>query len=165
MGASLHGGWSSGTGSRGPFHRRAWRASQRNAQPARRAVMMFHDQDAGGAVATLDENPSARDQGKATPANWTVLASLAGDNDLEGALLGDLREMERVGSRPGSVEILAQVDRARGHDTSGGNWTGTRRYYVTRSPGRDRIGSTLLAELGETNTGDPRVLKDFLAFG
>ncbi len=127
--------------------------------------MMFHDQDAGGAVATLDERASVRARGKATPASWTVLAYLAGDNDLESSLLGDLREMERVGSRPGSVEILAQVDRAPGYDASSGNWSGTRRYYVTRSAGRDRIGSKLLADLGETNTGDPRVLKDFLAFG
>ncbi len=99
------------------------------------------------------------------PADWTVLAYLAGDNDLEGALLGDLREMERVGSWPGVVEILAQVDRARGQDTSDGNWSGTRRYYVTRSAGRDTIASKVLADLGETNTGDPRVLKDFVSFG
>ena len=70
-----------------------------------------------------------------------------------------------MGSRPGSVEILAQVDRAPGYDASAGDWTGSRRYYVTRRSGRDRIASKLLADLGETNTGDPRVLKDFLAFG
>jgi hypothetical protein len=94
-----------------------------------------------------------------------VLAYLAGDNDLEGALLGDLREMERVGSRPGSVEVLVQVDRARGQDTSAGNWKGTRRYYVTKSARPDRIGSTLLADLGSRNTGDPRVLQEFVTFG
>ena len=98
-------------------------------------------------------------------AAWMVLAYLAGDNDLEGALLGDLREMERVGSRPGSVEIVAQVDRARGQSTSDGNWTGTRRYHVMRSADPTRIGSTLLVDLGPTNTGDPRVLKDFILFG
>ena len=65
-------------------------------------------------------------------AGWLVLAYLAADNDLEGELLADLAEMERVGSTPGVVEILAQVDRARGQDTSKGNWYGTRRYYVTR---------------------------------
>ncbi|MBI4635692.1 MAG: hypothetical protein HY727_05025, partial [Candidatus Rokubacteria bacterium] len=115
-----------------------------------------------------------------TQAEWLVLAYLAGDNDLEGALLDDLGEMERVGSRPGAVEILAQVDRAAGFDASGGDWQTTRRYYVTRSAetrsahgqgadargaGRRRIASRLLADLGETNTGDPRVLEDFIAFG
>ena len=63
------------------------------------------------------------------------LAYLAADNDLEGELLADLAEMERVGSRPGVVEILAQVDRSPGQDTSKGNWHGTRRYYVTRGDG------------------------------
>ncbi len=128
-------------------------------------MMFVRDQESSGSVASLEESPQAQTRGKTAPVNWTVLAYLAGDNDLEGALLGDLREMERVGSRPGSVEILAQVDRARGQDASDGNWTGTRRYYVTRSADPARIGSTLLAELGPTNTGDPRVLKDFLSFG
>ena len=128
-------------------------------------MMFVRDHESSGGVATLEESASARDQGKRAPANWTVLAYLAGDNNLEGSLLGDLREMERVGSRAGSVEILAQIDRAPGYDSSAGDWTGSRCYYVTRSAGRDRVGSKLLADLGETNTGDPRVLKDFLAFG
>lgn len=127
--------------------------------------MMFRTEEAGGAPVAREKPASAEARGKAAPADWTVLAYLAGDNDLESALLGDLREMERVGSRPGSVEILAQVDRARGQDTSDGNWTGTRRYYVMRSANPRRIGSTLLGDLGPTNTGDPRVLKDFISFG
>ena len=120
--------------------------------------MMFRNEDAGGALVSREKPASAEARRKAAPADWTVLAYLAGDNDLEGALLGDLREMERVGSRPGSVEIVAQVDRARGGDISDGNWSGTRRYYVTRSANPARIGSTLLGDLGPTNTGDPRVL-------
>ena len=57
--------------------------------------------------------------------------------------------------RPGVVEILAQVDRSPGKDTSKGNWHGTRRYYVTRGADPRRINSRLLADLGPTNTGDP----------
>lgn len=60
-------------------------------------------------------------RGRATPARWTVLAYLAGDNNLEGSLLGNLRAMERIGSRPGSIEILAQIDRARGYDAADGD--------------------------------------------
>ncbi len=125
-------------------------------------MMFLLDHESGGSVAA---RPLTDARAQAAPANWTVLAYLAGDNDLEGALLGDLKEMERVGSRPGEVEIVAQVDRARGHTAADGDWTGTRRYYVTRSEAPRRIGSTLLAELGETNSGDPRVVKDFLTFG
>jgi Clostripain family len=36
---------------------------------------------------------------------------------------------------------------------------------VTRSATAARIGSTLLADLGEANTGDPALLEDFLSFG
>jgi hypothetical protein len=122
-----------------------------------------HETTQGGA-ATVEESPSARTQAKATPADWNVLAYLAADNNLEGPLLGNLHAMERVGSRPGSVEILAQIDRAPGYDGSDGGWSGTRRYYVTRSATPRLIGSTLLADLGPTNTGDPRVLQDFVAF-
>src|ERR1051326_4473651 len=83
-------------------------------------------------------------------AEWRVMAYLAADNDLEGELLADLAEMERVGSTPGMVEILAQVDRAAGHSSAKGNWHGTRRYYVTRGADLRRIGSRVLADLGPT---------------
>jgi hypothetical protein len=98
-------------------------------------------------------------------AQWLVLEYLAADNDLEGELLSDLAEMERVGSTPGVVEILAQVDRSPGNDASKGNWHGTRRYYVTRGTDPRKITSRLLAELGPTNTGDPGVLESFIRFG
>jgi hypothetical protein len=121
---------------------------------------------------TLPEKPavSARPQSRATPnarpeTPWQVLAYLAADNDLEGELLADLAEMERVGSSPGVVEVLAQVDRSRGQDTSKGNWHGTRRYYVTRGTDPRKINSRLLADLGPTTTGEPRVLVSFIRFG
>ena len=79
---------------------------------------------------------------KPAASDWTVLAFLAGDNNLEGPLLGNIYAMERVGSRPGSVEIVAQIDRAPGYDTSDGGWSGTRRYYITRSATPKLIGST-----------------------
>ena len=120
---------------------------------------------------TLTERPavSPRPQSKAAhvppAAQWLVLAYLAADNDLEGELLSDLAEMERVGSTPGVVEVLAQVDRSPGQDASKGNWHGTRRYYVTRGTDPRKINSRLLADLGPTNTGDPRVLESFIRFG
>src|SRR5262249_18425112 len=95
-------------------------------------MMFLRNQNGNGGAASPEHSPQAR--GKAAPANWTVLAYLAGHNNLEGPLLGNLQAMERVGSRPGSVEILAQLDRAPGYDASAGAWSGPRRYYVTRSP-------------------------------
>ncbi|MFQ5830511.1 MAG: clostripain-related cysteine peptidase [Candidatus Methylomirabilia bacterium] len=94
-----------------------------------------------------------------------MLAYLAGDNDLKGSALEDINEMERVGSRPGAVESLVQADRAAGYDASEGDWRSTRRYYITQGADPRSITSTLLADLGETNTGDPTVLEEFLGFG
>lgn len=104
----------------------------------------------------------AHDRGQA---KWLVLAYMAGDNDLGGFAVGDIKEMEAVGSLPGEIEVVVQVDRAAGHDRSHGDWQGTRRYHVTRSRDPRRIRSRLLADLGETNTGDPAVLEEFLDFG
>jgi hypothetical protein len=103
--------------------------------------------------------------GAPPPAQWQLLEYLAADNNLEGELLDDLAEMERIGSTPGVVEILAQVDRSPRQDTSKGNWRGTRRYYVTRGTDPRKISSRLLADLGPTNTGDPGVLESFIRFG
>ena len=99
------------------------------------------------------------------PAKWLVLVYMAGDNDLAGAAIDDIKEMETVGSRSGDVEVVVQVARAASHDRSDGDWQGTRRYYITRGTDRRRIGSCLLADLGETNTGDREVLEEFLDFG
>ena len=116
---------------------------------------------------TLTEKPTVQSKAAHTPpeAQWLVLEYLAADNNLEGELLADLAEMERVGSTPGVVEILAQVDRSPGNDASKGNWHGTRRYYVTRGTDPRTISSRLLADLGPTNTGDPAVLESFIRFG
>src|SRR5581483_2628902 len=86
------------------------RARQRSELRHRRQRMTFIESDTSHAT-SVTEQPRAEARGRPGPSSWTILAYLAGDNDLEGALLGDLREMERVGSRPGSVEILARVDR------------------------------------------------------
>ena len=121
---------------------------------------------------TRTQDPATRTEPRAkvtTPsgseAQWLVLEYLAADNDLEGELLSNLADMERVGSTPGVVEILAQVDRSPGHDASKGNWHGARRYYVTRGTDPRKISSRLLADLGPTNTGDPGVLESYIRFG
>jgi hypothetical protein len=95
---------------------------------------------------------------KAAPAkanaSWTILVYLAGDNNLDGAGATDLLEMKKVGSSA-AINVVAQFDRAGSKGT-------TKRYRL-------RKGTTLAADkvgdLGETNTGDPAVLKDFLTWG
>lgn len=86
----------------------------------------------------------------ASTAKWTFMVYLAGDNNLSPAADVDLREMRTIGST-GEVNVVAQVDRARNQ--------GTTRYLVRRD-GADETTQTL----GQTNSGDPQTLIDFIAW-
>ncbi|MDQ7025330.1 MAG: clostripain-related cysteine peptidase [Anaerolineae bacterium] len=92
-------------------------------------------------------------------AEWTILVYMAADNDLEGAALRDFYEMEFEGP-PEEVNWLIQIDRTENYVTDEGDWSDTRRYLLQADPGQG-IGSQLLEEIGETNTGDPNILADF----
>ena len=80
---------------------------------------------------------------------WTVMIYLAGDNNLESYALKDLSEMSGIGSSS-EVALVAQLDRVADQTT--------RRYFMTSPSLEDNC----VAELGETNTGDPQVLLDFI---
>src|SRR6266404_3740600 len=87
-------------------------------------------------------------------ADWTVMVYLAGDNNLDGAGVADLREMKKVGSSA-SVNVIAQFDRGGSRGTS-------KRFYLRK--GTD-LPKDAVQDLGETDTGDPRVLCDFFRWG
>ena len=89
-----------------------------------------------------------------TPAKWTVMVYLAGDNNLDGAGVTDLMEMKKVGSN-GDLNVVAQFDRAGGKGT-------TKRFYLRQAT---TLTADAVADLGETNCGDPAVLQDFLTWG
>jgi len=104
-------------------------------------------------------------------AEWTVMVYLDSDNNLEGAGIDDINEMEIAGSTT-EVNIVVQVDRIpysvlaannQGYadDVSNGNWTNTRRYYITQDFDPVQINSQLKSDLGELNMGDPQTLIDF----
>lgn len=94
---------------------------------------------------------------------WTVMIYMDGDNNLESAAIDDFNELEFSGS-DANVNIIVQIDRIPGYDTSNGNWTTTRRYYVTHDPGgyNTTIVSSLISDLGELNMGDPNTLTNFV---
>lgn len=99
------------------------------------------------------------------PPEWTVLVYMAADNNLESAAIKDFNEMESVGSTD-EVTIIVQIDRSRGYDTTNGDWSGTRRYLVTRDHDREIINSELLDDtLGDLDMSDPENLADFLLWG
>lgn len=100
---------------------------------------------------------SSKSRGNAkasTRANWTVLVYLAGDNNLDAAGVVDLREMKSVGSSE-AVNVVVQFDRA-GHEGT------TKRYRLRKGT---QLAADVVQDLGETNSGDPAVLYDFLAWG
>jgi hypothetical protein len=86
---------------------------------------------------------------------------LDADNNLESAGIKDLNEMETVGSSD-NLAIIVQMDRIPGYDSSNGNWTETRRYYVTKDNDIQNINSDLLENLGELNMGDNSTLSSFV---
>jgi len=94
-------------------------------------------------------------------ADWLFMVYLDADNNLESAGIDDLNEMEVAGSTD-RVKIVVQMDRAAGYDTSNGNWTGTKRFYVTRDTDTAIISSPVIADLGEVNMGEPATLQSFI---
>ncbi|GAG72110.1 unnamed protein product [marine sediment metagenome] len=94
---------------------------------------------------------------------WTVMVYLAADNDLESAGINDINEMEMVGSSS-DVNIVVQADRIPGYDNSNGDWTTTRRYYITQDFDPVQINSQLKSDLGELNMGDSQTLVDFASW-
>ncbi|MBD3216375.1 MAG: hypothetical protein GF311_27425, partial [Candidatus Lokiarchaeota archaeon] len=99
---------------------------------------------------------------QAQEAAWTIIYYSVSDTNLEDVQMLDFNEMEMVGSTS-DVNIVVQIDRAEGYTDVDGDWTDARRYLVTQDPTGDweSTQSTLLAELGEVNMGDPAVLVDF----
>ena len=86
--------------------------------------------------------------------DWTMMVYLAGDNNLDGAGVVDLKEMKRVGSTD-RLNVVAQFDRA-------GSKGETSRFYLQKGT---PLAKDVKQKLGETNMGDPKVLEDFVTWG
>ena len=84
---------------------------------------------------------------------WTFMVYIAGDNNLDPAALQDIAEMAKAGSSE-ELNIIVQLDRA--------NDRKTRRFYITRGGGYKK---DCIETFGETNTGDPAVLENFIRWG
>ncbi len=94
--------------------------------------------------------------------SWTVmLYEDADDQVLEQDVYMDLNEAERVGSSK-NVSIVAQIDRFRGAFQGDGNWTSTRRYYVTQDSDLNHVASQMVQDLGEADMSSGQTLVDFV---
>ena len=87
----------------------------------------------------------------------------ADDKILEEDMYIDLNEDERAGSTD-RVNIVAQMDRFKKGFKGGGNWTGAKRFYVTKDDDLTQLHSQEVSDLGEVDMSDPRTLVDFVTW-
>ena len=97
---------------------------------------------------------------------WTVMVYIGADNSLSGYVNGDVDEMESAGSTD-DVAILCQIDGSSSYggydDYLGNNWSTVRRYEIqSGSPSDNRINHGFIADLGELDSADPDVVRDFV---
>ena len=93
---------------------------------------------------------------------WTImLYQDADDKILEKDIFVDLNEAERVGSSD-RVKIVSQIDRYAGAYSGDGNWSGTRRYYITQDNDLNAINSQVAQELGEVDMANGQSLVNFV---
>ena len=97
---------------------------------------------------------------------WTVLFYFNGKSELETYAIKNFKELETIGSSD-NVNFVAELGRMRkqqADDYSNGDWTGIRRYYIEKKPGR-LIGSPALETTTKVDMGDWRHLRDFINWG
>ncbi len=95
-----------------------------------------------------------------TVKEWTIMVYLNAKNDLERFGIKDMNEMEKVGSND-NINIVVQMGRMKGYDSSNGDWTGVRRYYITKDNDPTLIKSQVIEEMGEIDMGSYKTLIDF----
>lgn len=96
--------------------------------------------------------------------NWTLMVYIAGDNNLEGAGVEDVNEMESL-NLPSNVNLMVLFDRVGGWSTASGNWTDTRGGQIMFDSQNDTNNNTIVSPLlsqGELNMGSPSTLTGFI---
>lgn len=109
----------------------------------------------------VGEGEENTDQIADTGRKWLVmLYQNADDETLEYDITFDVNTAEKIGSTD-EIAVVAQLDRFEGSYSGDGDWSGSRRYYLTADGDLDSITSTVQADLGEVDSGDVNTLVDF----
>jgi hypothetical protein len=88
---------------------------------------------------------------------WSLLAYIAGDNNLSDAGLEDIRELCAVGASD-QVHVGVEID-------TYGEYTGSLRYEIGEPDWEGQAHRTVIERLPEKDTGDPETLRSFLSWG
>jgi hypothetical protein len=92
---------------------------------------------------------------------WTIMVFVNGKNNLEQFALKDMNEMEMVGSSD-KVNIVTEVGRIAGYDSSDGDWKSVRRYLVKKDSDTRKITSPVVQEFPSRDMGDYKNVVDFV---
>ncbi|MDD3565317.1 MAG: clostripain-related cysteine peptidase, partial [Methanothrix sp.] len=109
----------------------------------------------------VGDNGLASDEQVPEAAKWVIMIYMAADNNLEDASIFNMNQLERVGSSE-NTKIIVQWDRSPEYDSSNGNWTGTKRFLISKDDDEEAIGSQELEDLGEVDMGDMNSLSEFI---
>ncbi len=93
-------------------------------------------------------------------AEWTIMIFVNSKNNLERYGLKDVNEMEMIGSSD-KVNVVVQMGRMSGFDSSEGNWVGTRRYLIQKDNDPNNVTSPIVQDLGKVDMGDWKELVKF----
>jgi len=105
-------------------------------------------------IVPLPGNPKAL-------AKWTVMVYVNAKNNLEEYGLGDVNEMELVGSTP-DMNIVAELGRIDGYSDADGDWKGSRRYLIQKDADTSTIASPVVMEIPKSDMGSWQNLVEFV---
>ncbi|MHA1245574.1 MAG: clostripain-related cysteine peptidase, partial [Candidatus Heimdallarchaeota archaeon] len=109
-------------------------------------------------------NPISDEITASADCEWLLMIYFCGDMNLEICTVDALNELESAFTYTGEVEVLVFIDRIPGNDQSCGNWTTSRYYHLLPDDNPMSIGSELLLDLGELNTGYGQSVRNFVSW-
>ncbi len=101
-----------------------------------------------------------------TMKDWTVAIYMNGRSNIEPFALADLNRLETQGSDE-NINIVVEIGRAKGLEndtTQDGDWSGVKRFYVTKDEDIQKVNSIPIEDLGEIDMGDWKKAADFLSW-
>jgi hypothetical protein len=94
----------------------------------------------------------------ANKATWTVMVYMAGDNNISDRCIDNIKQMQQIGSTD-DVNVLVQFDPKK-------EGVKTKRYRITKQETDGALERDVVFTFPEeTDTGDPKVLEEFLRWG